>query len=243
MKKLLIFSQSISAVALAGLGILCFVMQDFILGRPPQFANTHLLNPALGFLSGAIIILCCLAMMMRWRGDVAALIIAGLIVGLTLSRQVPVFTTDWLNALKSLAMVGGLLIVAASFGTRKSSVLIFVGTVLLAIFFMACAYAHVQFFDFVKGFIPAYIPFHGFFAYFTALCLFCGGIGILNPPTRRLAAMLSGVMLLGWFLMLHIPRFINNIHDASDQMGLFESLAFAGFFFVLASVSSHPKKG
>jgi hypothetical protein len=45
--------------------------------------------------------------------------------------------------------------------------------------------------------------------------------------------MLIGIMIAGWFLLLHIPRFFANVNDPSDQMGLCESFAFAGIMFVL----------
>jgi hypothetical protein len=65
--------------------------------------------------------------------------------------------------------------------------------------------------------------------------------GLLIPQTRRLAALLSGIMIAGWFLLLHIPRFIANIHDVSDRMGLCESFTFIGIFFVLAGMLSGNK--
>jgi len=154
--------------------------------------------------------------------------------------------TDWLNGLKAIALCGGALIVSVSFtgtdnGVRLSDVtqrrLVMLGTASLAAFFIACGYAHFKFAEFVKDFIPAYIPFHAFWAYFCGVCLFAGGIGLLMPKTHRLAALFSGIMVFGWFILLHIPRFLANMNDASDRMGLCESLTIAGMFFVLAGKS------
>jgi len=50
--------------------------------------------------------------------------------------------------------------------------------------------------------------------------------------------LLSGIMLLGWFVLLHIQKFSANKNDVSDRMGLCESFTFAGIFFVLAGILS-----
>ena len=99
-------------------------------------------------------------------------------------------------------------------------------------------YAHFKYADFVNTLIPSYIPFHSFFTYACGVCLFAGGAGLLIPSTRKWAALLSGIMVAGWFVLLHIPRFIANPADASDRLGLCESFSFAGIFFVLAAMLS-----
>jgi hypothetical protein len=43
-------------------------------------------------------------------------------------------------------------------------------------------------------------------------------------------------MIFGWFVLLHIPRFLANVNDASDRLGLCESFTFAGILFVLAGM-------
>ncbi len=101
---------------------------------------------------------------------------------------------DWANGYKSLALVGGSLIIAASFpaqgvtkdagfgeNERLRAILITTGCILLAAFFIACGYAHFKFTGFIEDFIPSYIPFHVFWAYFCGICLFTGGIGLLIP--------------------------------------------------------------
>ena len=46
---------------------------------------------------------------------------------------------------------------------------------------------------------------------------------------------MSGVMITGWFFLLHIPRFATDMQNASDRMGLGESLAIAGICFCIAT--------
>jgi uncharacterized membrane protein len=240
MDKLITPGRIITAIGFIGLGILCIVSKDFIVGRPPAWPPGLEPNPALAYLSGTAVILAAGAILFRKKAGLAALLIAILIFLLSVLRHLPHFMNDWLNAYKSVALFGGALVIAGSF-LHKASLrkrLVVTGCISLAVFFIACGYAHFKFAAFVIDFIPAYIPFHAFWTYFCGICLFAGGAGLLIPQTRKWAALLSGLMVFGWFLLLHIPRFLANTNDASDRMGLFESFTFAGIFFVLAGMHS-----
>jgi uncharacterized membrane protein len=242
------------------LSILCFLSTDFIFGRPPIVTDL----PILAYLLGGVIGLSAIAVLMNPKnGAAAALFMAVLILIFSfLIRYIPFFirsfsveTVLWnINAYKTLALVGGSLIVSASFfqdrekdappfilnaGTVHS--LKVTGIVLLSLFLIISGFAHFKFLDFVTGFIPAYIPFHGFFAPFTGVALIAGGVGLLLPPTRYWAALLTGCMLFSWFLLLHIPRFLADVNAQSDRLGLGESLAFAGILLVLAGMSEKTK--
>ncbi len=214
---------------------------------------------AWAYIGGMILAIAGIAIIINKKAGTAALV-AGIII-LVYSffcRHLPsFFGNSWegilwsINAWKTLALAGGGFIVAASFcqegGDRgytfiSNNTLILTGTVFVSIFFIIGGFSHFKYADFVIGFIPAYIPFHAFWTYFCGIALMAGGIGIHIKPMRRLAALLSGYMVLGWFILLHIPRFIAAPHDASDRMGLFESLAISGIMFVLANLFSKDKQ-
>jgi uncharacterized membrane protein YphA (DoxX/SURF4 family) len=239
MRPSLLNGRCIFAVGLAALAVLGFVYKDFIIGRPPAWPYINNLNPGLAYVSNAAVILAALGIVAKQKAKTAAFIIAGLILLLSVSRHVSNSVQDWLNTYKTLALIGGCLITVASFEADRKvqNILIWIGSVFLAIFFISSGYAHFKFADFVTGFIPNYIPFHVFFTYFTALSLIAGGIGVLIPAVRKWAALLSGIMLSGWFLLLHIPRFWADPSNMSDRMGLCESFACAGIFFLLAAIS------
>ena len=117
---------------------------------------------------------------------------------------------------------------------RLREALNIIGSIFLASFFIASGYAHFKFSDFVISFIPSYIPFHAFWTYFCGICLLGGSVGLLIPQSRRAAALLSVLMVMGWFFLLHLPGYISNINDKSDRMGLYES-------FLLKSIFCRPK--
>jgi uncharacterized membrane protein YphA (DoxX/SURF4 family) len=244
--------RGIFAIGMAALGSFCIVFHDFIIGRPPKWAEHLNDNIAFGLICGSIIILASLAILIGRQGGIAALIMAVLMLVFSVFRHLPVFINDWVNGFKAIALLGGALIAAGSFLHEEKKLLnyrvndgtiekmILVGTILLASFFIAGGYAHFKWANGVQFLIPEFIPFRLFWTYFCGVCLFAGGIGILIPPTRKLAALLSGIMVLGWFLLLHIPRFVANPADPSDQLGLFESFTFAGEFFILAALFRKP---
>jgi uncharacterized membrane protein YphA (DoxX/SURF4 family) len=252
MRNLINLGRAIFGIGIIALGLISIISKDFIIGRPPAWPDTVAVNPFLAYLSGTFSIIAGILIILKTKGGLSSLLIALFIVFLTISRHLMSLMADWLNGFKALALLGGALIIASTFyeegpetsptfmtnaGTRKKITLF--GTFLLAAFFVASGYAHFKFADFIiDGLIPAYIPFHTFFTYFCGICLLAGGIGLLIPPVRRLAALLSGIMVLGWFFLLHLPRFFTNMSDASDRMGVWESFAFSGIFFVLAGVFS-----
>jgi uncharacterized membrane protein len=255
MKKLTEPGRVMYAIGLIGLSIICFISKDFIVGRPPAWPPNINLNPALAYVSGTILIILCLGIIFKKRPCISALLIALLIFFLSVIRALFHFMNDWVNGYKAIALMGGALIVAASFLENKHNIipnasvydsrrrlLIITGTILIAPFLIAGGYAHFKYAGFVKDFIPAYIPFHEFWTYFCGVCLIAGGIGILLRPTIHLASFLCGVMIFGWFILLHVPRFVSNMNDASDRMGLCESFAFAGVFFTLAAMTKRRKR-
>jgi len=68
--------------------------------------------------------------------------------------------------------------------------------------------------------------------------LLAGGIGIIFKGTRKWAAALTGLMLLLWFVLLHIPRALATPTEYGEWMGVCESFTFSGIFFVLAGLST-----
>ncbi|CAN5425734.1 hypothetical protein BH10BAC2_BH10BAC2_18980 [soil metagenome] len=244
--------RNIFAIGIIALGILCIISKDFIVGRPPALSWAAEIPGKLvwAYISGFLFVIAGLAILFNKKAGLASLIIGIMILVFSFILRHLYEMSDWLNAYKSLALSGGAFIVAASFFKKKTGNfrislvnhdLIFAGTLFLSLFFIGGGIAHFKFADFVINFIPAYIPFHAFWTYFCGFCLLAGGIGLFIPQIRRWAAFLSGIMVAGWFILLHIPRFVANTSDAGDRMGLCESFTFVGIFFVLAGMFSQKE--
>ena len=232
------------ALGLIGLAILGFIKNDFIVGRPPEWPGGMGGKETLSLVLNVLLIAGCVAILFKRQGAFAAFLIAVIIFTFSfLIRYIPSFIKSdpdkilWsINAYKTLAIIGGSLIVGVSFlrNDLRQPRKIIHGAIFLSLFFIMSGLAHFKFADFIiDSFMPSYIPFHPFWAYFCGIALIVGGVGIQIYSFRKIAALLMGIMIAGWFLLLHIPRFLANINDPSDQMGLCESFAFAGIMFVL----------
>jgi len=224
------------------LGMLCIIYKDFVVGRPPEWPAAFRI-PALGYITGAMLMVCAIVILLNRYVIQAALCMATLILLLSVSRHLFSFTDTWINAFKSIALLGSCLIIAAGKNYPSStqpvlhnSNLLLTGIFMLAAFLLICGYAHFKYAPFVDALIPAYIPFHSFWTYCCGICLFAGGTGLLIPVTRRSAALLSGTMIIGWFFLLHIPRFLADTSNKSDLLGVCESFAFAGIFFCVSGL-------
>ena len=133
----------------------------------------------------------------------------------------------WTNAGKALMLSGAGLLVARS-GLDA------VGRVFVSAFLILAGVEHFIYAQFVMGLVPAWIPGHLFWTYFAGVALIAGGVGMIVPMTRRLAGYLSGIMILLWVFLLHIPRAMAAPHNANETTAVFEALAVSGAAFLAA---------
>jgi uncharacterized membrane protein len=250
MKKLIRPGQIIFATGIIALGVLQFFAKDFIVGRPPvvQWASNIPGKEAWAFVSGILLIIGGLFILLKRNASPAAYFIGIFIFIFSfLCRHLPnLFTVTtaqdviWqINAYKTLALCGGAFIIAGSFHEQSNKVQLMLNCILLALFFIISGFAHFKFDDFIiNDFIPAYIAAHAFWTYFCGIALIAGGVGLLIKQTRKWAAAFTGLMILLWFFLLHIPRASSAPHDYSEWMGVCESFTFSGILFTLAGLSS-----
>ena len=250
MKKLIRPGQIIFATGIIALGVLQFFAKDFIVGRPPavQWTSNIPGKQAWAYVSGVVLIIGGLFILLRRNASRVAFFIGIFIFIFSfLCRHLPnLFAVKsaedviWqINAYKTLALCGGAFIIAASFHQPSTAMQVTLSCVLLALFFIISGCAHFKFDEFIiNTFIPAYIPYHAFWTYFCGVALIAGGIGLLIRQTRKWAAALTGLMILLWFFLLHIPRASYTPHDYGEWMGVCESFTFSGILFTLAGLSS-----
>jgi uncharacterized membrane protein len=244
------------ALGLIGLAVLGFMTNDLIVGRPPAWPEGFSGKETFSLVLNVLLVAGCVAIIFQRQGAFSALLTAAIIFTFSfLIRYIPAIVKAqpqeilWnINAYKTLALIGGSLIVSVYFlrnnSPRSGKIFLVIGTIFLSIFFIISGFAHFKFADFIiDGLMPSYIPFHPFWTYFCGIALISGGIGIQIYPLRKIAALLVGIMITGWFLLLHIPRFFANVNDPSDQMGVCESFAFAGIMFVLYGLFKVKKGG
>jgi len=240
------------AVSMVAFGIQQLMTAAFVRLVPPLPAWV----PAHSFwayLVGILLILAGVAIGTGYKARWAAAVLGAMILLSILFLHLPKAFTNpqagfmWTNPAKALAMLGGVILLAGSLREeerdRSSGLarlfrsLMPLAPLFLGGFLILGGIQHFVYADFVMKLVPSWIPNPRFWVYLTGLALIAGGVGLLLPKTQRLAAIAAtmvGIMILLWVLLLHIPRALANVHDASETSGVFEALALSGAAFILA---------
>lgn len=224
-------------LGIAALAVYSFVKGDFAMTRPPQLPEIlQGINPAMAYISGALLLISVFAFYLNRYQAAALLTIANLIFWLATTRHIFNLWRDHINGFKTLWLIGGALLVLTSMDAyqKHHKKVLWFNLIILFLFFVDCAVAHFQYAGFVQTMIPSFIPFPLFFTYFAAVCLMLGGVGLLIPQTQKLAALLSGIQIAGWFILLHVPRALTIGGD--EWIGVGESLAVSGICFMIYSL-------
>jgi hypothetical protein len=237
-------AKLIYAIGLIGLAAIGLSMRDFIVGRPPACAA----DMCWLFLSANFIVIAGAVGIITKRFGYWGSLICGLSIFLFsyILKIIPAFAKSDFNGIinngaawKILALTGGCLILANTF--RKNKIFFRSGLIAVSCFFLWGGIAHFVYSSFVDTLIPDYIPFHRFWTLFCGCCLILASIGLWIPKLKRYVAGLSAIMIFGWFLLLHIPRFLSHTSDKTELMGVVESLMFAMLMLIIFSDFSANK--
>lgn len=245
------------AVSLVALGIRQLLTGEFVRLVPPLPA--WIPWPSVWpYLVGVVLVVAGAAIGIGRRARWAALVLGALMLFAFLCLHLPLAATDplvgfmWTNPCKALAMLGAVILVAGSLPPEADrsvalaggfEKLRFLGPLFLGGFLILGGIQHFVYADFVARLVPAWIPGSHFWVYFTGVALIAGGVGMLVPKTARLAALMAGIMMLLWVVLLHIPRALADLGDIGETSGVFEALALSGAAFILAGRERNPRFG
>ena len=101
--------------------------------------------------------------------------------------------------------------------------------------FIAFGISHFVYIGYVESVIPAWIPAHKFFAYFTGVAHLAAGISLVSGIRHRLAATMLAIMFGCWVLILHIPRVMAARTDANEWTSLIIAIAMCGGAWMVAA--------
>ena len=150
----------------------------------------------------------------------------------------------WNNEFKLMTLSSGAFAVAASLGSGGPEDRLFTNFACYGIALTCATFGseHYMATQFCADLVPAWIPAHMFWAYFGGTALIAAGVGMMLNILARPAAWLLGLMIFIWFLILHIPRAVADLHgnDGNELTSVFEALSFSGIAFILSKTL--PKK-
>lgn len=234
-----------------GFGLLQLARQDFVRlvpKLPPWIAQ-----PSGWAVATGVLWLACGVAVAADKARRPAAILLTILFLLVLALYVPDVVSNpragfmWTNPFKTLALIGGCILLAAlpveensqkSAAPKRSLVgARYLCAFLFGAFFVLCGIQHFVYADFVADMVPPWMPARHFWASFTGVALITGGLGLNFRRTAFLAAILSGLMIFLWIVVLHIPRAIASPQNPGELSGVFEALALSGTAFLLARIN------
>jgi uncharacterized membrane protein len=244
-------SRWLIALSFAAFGVHQLVYGSFVtraIGALPPWIPWQ---PVWAYLTGAALILLALAMGKGNRSAAIAIGITCLLSALLLHLPGALAHAasggSWVFFGKGLTLAGCGIAVAGSLGARPRGLspqwLIVYAKCALGAFMILSGYLHFVFLAFVVSLFPPWIPGHVFWTYAAAILLICGGIGMMIPMTSKLAALLSGIMILLWVPLIHIPLALKNLHNPSESVPVFEALAFGSVAILAAAYGQGCESG
>ncbi|HEV7992018.1 MAG TPA: hypothetical protein VGP25_09350 [Gemmatimonadaceae bacterium] len=235
--------RSLFAAGLVGFAIGNVMVGDFIAGRAPAWPAAAPGRLPFVYLTALLFVGAAAWIVRRSREIWPLVAVAATITVWALLRQIPAVLADhgfggaWTMFGKALAFSGGTLGVAASVlgaaepaapgndGRRATMDLL--GRLSLGAFFVLAGIQHFMFAQFVMTLVPAWIPGALIWTYIAGAALIASGVGLAFPPTSRLAAAMSGLMVLSWVFVLHIPRAVS-MNNQNEWTAVAEAVAIAG---------------
>ena len=211
-------SQTLFAIGMVGLGILALIYRDFALVWQPVPAWVPG-RATIAVATGVLMLLCGIGLLIRPTSRLSAQILFPYLIAWALLKlpdlvTAPLVEGSWLG-FGELAMLlaGGWTLFARLASVAPTSPLAFatsargvrIARILFALWVIPVGLSHFVYNDGTAGFIPAWIPFHRFFAYLTGAGHIASGLGVLFGIFPRAAAWAEAAMLAIFTLVIWAP--------------------------------------
>jgi len=233
---------AVFAIGLAAIAARNFIATDFVTELQPVPASIPG-RSMLAYLNGALLLAATASVALNFRVRVAAmfttLLLAIWFVMLHVPRVIahPNAGNAWTPALEIFAMAGAALMLTAlaSADDPRQRRIGTLGLLCFAVTLPAFGALHFIYWEYVASVIPAWIPGHVFWAYFTGVAHVAAGIAILlsvtAPRFRRIAhvaASLWALMTGLWVVLLHVPRALAHMDARPEWTSLFVAITLCG---------------
>lgn len=223
-----------------GLGIFGLINGDF--AEVWQFVPASVPGrQIMAYASAAIMLVCGIGLLSKRTDALAARVLFWYLALLVLLLKVPVVVKHPLvevawQSMSEIVVVftGGWVLFAANGRAVRSAQLVF-GAALIPL-----GLAHFVYLNMTAPLVPAWLPYHTGWAYFTGAAQIAAGLGVLLGIYARLAAALEAAMLTAFTVLVWIPAILAAPTSRPSWSELTISWAVsAGAWVVAASI---PKK-
>lgn len=206
-----------------------------------------------------IVVAACVAIIIESEARLVALLLGVLLFFMYCFGDVPYelmidpynnHLGSWANGLKELALAGGAFVVAGSLPRATNALapsllrtlekLIPLGRIFFSVMIVLYGYAHFLYTKPISTLVPHWIPGAMFWTYFAGGALMCAGVAVILRIRLELTAMLLGIMILIWLIILHMPMaFTDPFSNKSNSLvSTFSALAFSATAFLIASMGA-----
>ncbi len=257
MRNLPVIGRIFYGIAIAVMGLQTIYYSDFpYMLIPPKHSSI----PGLGIIAyvfGAMLILAGVCIVFEKKIRPASLLLGSILLLIFCFYFIPyqfmanpnfMQFGEWENAEKELALAGSAFVIAGYFsGESENFIIVFLtkliplGAILFSLAIICFGISHLLYPTDVADYMPSWIPFKIFWAYFTGTALIGSGIAIILKIKLRLIATLLGIMILSWFILVHIPKVIASpfAYRGSEVTSAFLALAYSGIAFVIAGATKN----
>jgi uncharacterized membrane protein YphA (DoxX/SURF4 family) len=261
MSYLIKTGRTFYALALIVYGIQQFYFESFRNVFFSPYQNYLPLLNILAYLFGIYLIVSGVLIIAERKGKEASLILAAVFLVLFICTHLTYELISepniiyhlglWVNPLKELALCGGAFVVAGSFskdelargGFRFLNSLIPYGNLFFLFTITAFGIGHFMYAVYLVKTIPAWIPDHLFWVYFSGTALIASGVTIILGLRIKIVALLLALMLFLWFWIMHLP---GAIAQPAFERGEYvasaaDALAFSGIAMLIALTLQEQK--
>ena len=235
-------------LAVTALGIQSVWLRIYV-GRLQPIPDWVPGHDAIAVATGVFLLIVGLAILSGKWARLAATALAAMLLLWVLALYVPrIFQVPaaWLGTFETFAIFGGTWLLAATLPIdgkpRAWDPIVDRGQVFGRLCFGVSlpvfGISHFVYHDFVATWVPAWLGFPQFWAYFTGAAHIAAGVAIVTNMWPRLAATLAAVMYGSWVLIVHIPRVAAATHDAFEWNGIFVASALCASAVLVAGTPS-----
>jgi uncharacterized membrane protein len=248
MQKSQMLGRIFVAISLVVFGIQHFMYGGFVAGLVPLWMPGHLFW---AYFVGVAFFAAAVGILYRIMARPAATVLGVMFFLFLVLLHIPRIignsgnANEWTSGFVALAMCGlaWALANASPLEEReKADPFLKLGRYFFALAIVAFGIQHFIYAHFAAGLGPPWFPGRPLWTYLTSGALVAAGTAIFLGRKLRLAATLLGTLLLLFFLVLHVPRILTQLHDPRPWTSGFEILAMCGGALAVAGTPQKQRR-